>query len=116
LAGFGTGSYILHFAPGEAPPVGAFWSVTVYGSDGKLVPSPQDRYAVSSSRPEELVTRPDGSIDIIFAPRDPGDPGANWLKVPAGGGFEAYLRMYVPDQSILDGTWVAPAIERRWFV
>jgi hypothetical protein len=115
LAGFGTGSYSLHFAPGEAPPVGAFWSVTVYGSDGKLVPSPQDRYAVSSSRPEELVTRPDGSIDIIFAPRDPGDPGANWLKVPAGGGFEAYLRMYVPDQSILDGTWVAPAIERRWF-
>lgn len=116
LAGFGTGSYILHFAPGEAPPVDAFWSVTVYGSDGKLVPSPQDRYAVSSSRPEELVTRPDGSIDIIFAPRDPGDPGANWLKVPAGRGFEAYLRMYVPDQSILDGTWVAPAIERRWFV
>jgi hypothetical protein len=115
LAGFGTGSYILHFAPGEAPPVDAFWSVTVYGSNGRLVPNGQKRYAVSSSRPDDLVIRPDGSIDIIFAPRDPGDPGANWLKVPAGGGFEAYLRMYVPDESVLDGTWTAPPIERRWF-
>ncbi len=116
LAGFGTGSYILSFAPGEAPPVGAFWSVTAYGSDGRLVPNAQKQYAVSNSRPDELITRPDGSIDIIFAPRDPGDPGANWLKVPAGGGFEAYLRMYVPDESVLDGTWVAPPIQRRWFV
>jgi len=116
LAGFGTGSYLLRFAPGEAPPVGAFWSVTAYGSDGRLVPNAQKQYAVSNSRPEELITRPDGSIDIVFAPRDPGDPGANWLKVPAGGGFEAYLRMYVPDESVLDGTWVAPPIERRWFV
>ncbi len=116
LAGFGTGSYTMHFAPGEAPPVGAFWSVTAYNSDGRLVPNAQKQYAVSNSRPDELITRPDGSIDIIFAPRDPGDPGANWLKVPAGGGFEAYLRMYVPDESVLDGTWVAPPIERRWFL
>lgn len=115
LSGFGTGSYVLHFAPGEAPPVGAFWSVTVYNSNGNLVPNADRRYSVSSSRPDELVYRPDGSIDIIFAPRDPGDPGANWLKVPAGGGFSAYLRMYVPDESVLDGTWVAPPIERRWF-
>ena len=116
LSGFGTGSYVLHFAPGEEPPVGAFWSVTVYNSQGRLVPNAQKQYAVSSSRPDELIRRPDGSIDIVFAPRDPGDPGANWLKIPAGGGFSAYLRMYVPDQSVLDGTWVAPPIERRWSI
>lgn len=116
LSGFGTGSYVLHFAPGEEPPVGAFWSVTVYNSQGRLVPNAQKQYAVSSSRPDELIRRPDGSIDIVFAPRDPGDPGANWLKVPAGGGFSAYLRMYVPDQSVLDGTWLAPPIERRWSI
>lgn len=114
LSGFGTGSYVMHFAPGEEPPVGAFWSVTVYNGQGRLVPNSQNRYAVSSSRPDELIRRPDGSIDIVFAPRDPGDPGANWLKVPAGAGFSAYLRMYMPDQSVLDGTWVAPPIERRW--
>ena len=115
LIGFGIGSYTLHFDPGEQPPVGAFWSVTVYDSNGNLVPNAARQYSVSSSRPDELVYRPDGSIDIIFSPLNPGDPGANWLKVPAGGGFSAYLRMYVPDESVLDGTWTAPPIERRWF-
>jgi hypothetical protein len=114
LADVGTGSYRMHFGPGEEPPVGAFWSVTVYDSAGRLVPNAQQRYSVSSSRPDELVRRPDGSIDIIFAPHDPVDPGANWLKVPPGEGFSAYLRMYEPEQPILDGTWTAPAITRRW--
>lgn len=109
----GLGSYVLHFAPGEEPPVGAFWSVTVYDNSGNLVPNAAKQYDVSSSRPDELVRRPDGSIDIIFSPRDPGDPGANWLKTPFVGGFNAYLRMYVPDQSVLDGTWTAPAIVRH---
>lgn len=90
----------------------AFWSVTVYDAAGELVPNALGRYSVSSSRPDELVRRPDGSIDIVFALRDPGDPGANWLKVPAGGRFSAYLRMYWPDQPILDGTWQPPPIVR----
>lgn len=110
----GSRSYVLHFAPGEEPPVQAFWSVTVYSRQGNLVPNAQKRYDVSSSRPDELVRRPDGSIDIIFAPCDPGDPGANWLKTPLIGGFEAYLRTYVPDQSVIDGTWKAPGITRSW--
>jgi hypothetical protein len=110
LAGWGR-PYVLHFAPGEEPPVGAFWSVTVYDSAGQLVPNADHRYSVSSSRPDELVRRPDGSIDIVLSPGDPGDPGANWLKTPLGG-FNAYLRMYVPDQSVIDGAWKPPAIVR----
>jgi hypothetical protein len=111
----GIGSYVLHFAPGEAPPAQAFWSVTVYTADGQLVKNPQNRYSVSSSRPDELVYRPDGSIDIIFSRTDPGDPGANWLPIPLGG-FSAYLRTYVPSEAALDGQWVPPGILRRsWF-
>ena len=110
----GIGSHVLHFAPGEAPPAEAFWSVTVYDADGNLVKNPENRYSVSNSRPD-LVTRPDGSIDIIFSRTDPGDPTANWLPVPLGG-FSAYLRMYVPEQAALDGAWVPPGIIRRsWF-
>lgn len=109
----GPGSYVLHFAPGQEPPVGAFWSVTVYNSRGNLVPNAQKRYDVSSSRPDELVRRPDGSIDIVFSPFDPRDAGANWLKTPLLGGFNAYLRMYVPGQAVLDGSWKAPAITRN---
>ena len=109
----GFGSYTLQFAPGREPPVGAFWSVTVYTASGRLVRNAQNRYSVSSSRPDELRRRPDGSIDIVFSPRDPGDPGVNWLKAPAGRGFNAYLRMYSPEQPILDGSWTAPAITRH---
>ncbi len=112
LTGAANSSYVLHFGPGEEPPVDAFWSVTVYDSQGRLVPNAQNRFSVSSSRPDELVRRPDGSIDIVFAAHDPGDPGANWLAVPSGG-FNAYLRMYAPQQPILDGTWAAPPIVRR---
>jgi hypothetical protein len=112
LRGLAIRPYVLHFEPGEAPPVNAFWSVTVYDAAGKLVPNAERRFSVSSSRPEELVYRPDGSIDIIFARRDPGDPGANWLKVPTFGRFNAYLRMYWPDEPILDGTWQPPPIVR----
>lgn len=107
LNGFGT--YTLQFAAGEAPPADAFWSVTVYDSSGHLVQNPERRYSVSSSRPDELVHQPDGSIDIVFAQRDPGLAGTNWLPTPPGG-FSAYLRIYVPEQSALDGSWLTPGI------
>jgi hypothetical protein len=113
----GLRDYVLHFAPGQAPPVGAFWSVTVYDAAGHLVPNADNRYSVSSSRPGDLVYRPDGSLDIIFSRSDPGDPGANWLPVPVGV-FQPYLRMYGPDEAVLAGTWKAPGItvvRRSWF-
>lgn len=107
----GANSYVLRFAPGQEPPADAFWSITVYDDTGALVPNPQDRYSVSSSRTGELVRRPDGSVDIVFARTDPGDGGANWLPVPDAP-FSAYLRMYVPRQEALDGTWTPPPIQR----
>lgn len=111
----GCSTYVLHFAPGEAPPTDAFWSVTVYDSNGNLVQNAENKYSVSSSRPDELVTRPDGSIDIIFSSTDPSDPTANWLPVPKGS-FGVYLRNYVPQQAALDGSWTPPGIKRvGWF-
>ncbi len=106
-------TYNLHFAADELPPAEAFWSVTVYDSAGKLVPNALGRYSVSNSRPEELVYRPDGSIDIIISQTDPGDPGANWLAAPFGG-LSAYLRMYVPEESALDRSWTPPPIRPSW--
>ena len=107
----GCNTYVLHFAPGETPPTDAFWSVTVYDRDGNLVQNAENKYSVSSSRPDELVTRPDGSIDIIFSRTDPGDPTANWLPIPRGS-FGVYLRNYVPQQTALDGSWTPPGIKR----
>ena len=106
----GSHNYVMHNAAGQEPPAGAFWSVTVYDPAGAFVRNPLNRYSISSSRPGELVHRPDGSVDIVFSRQDPADPGANWLPVPDGE-FSAYLRVYVPGQAVLDGSWTPPPIE-----
>jgi hypothetical protein len=111
LSGFA--NYVMHFEPGQTPPVDAdgFWSVTVYDGNGKLYKNPENRYSVSNSRPG-LVYQSDGSLTIVFSHTDPEDPDVNWLPVPLGF-FEAYLRMYVPNEEILNGTWKAPSIVPR---
>jgi hypothetical protein len=101
----------IAIAPGDEPPVDAFWSVTVYDRDGALVANPLNRHSVSNSRPEELVRGPDGSITIVLAQGDPGDATVNWLPVPDAS-FTAYLRLYLPRAAALDGSWKPPPIIR----
>ncbi|MGI6120086.1 MAG: DUF1214 domain-containing protein [Desulfosporosinus sp.] len=43
--------YILHFDKYQLPPVEAFWSVTMYGSDFYLVPNKINRYAIADYTP-----------------------------------------------------------------
>jgi len=107
----GRNSYQIYFAPGQEPPADAFWSVTVYDRDGSLVANPIDRYSVSSSRPDELVRRPDGSVVIVLSRDEPGDATVNWLPVPDGS-FSAYLRLYLPREPALEGGWQPPPITR----
>ena len=42
----GAHRYALRFAPGQLPPVKAFWSLTMYGADRFLVENPIGRYAL----------------------------------------------------------------------
>ena len=110
----GAHRYVLHFEPGRAPPVNAFWSVTMYDADSFFVDNPINRYAVSSWMP--LRKSADGSLDIYLQTEPPaGDQTANWLPAPAGR-FNVTLRMYWPTDSspsINDGTWQPPPIVRR---
>ena len=102
-------SYVIHYAPGQAPPIddGGFWSLTVYNADGTLVTTTQPN--VYSNGP--VITKPDGSIDVILSQTDPGDPTSNWLQTPAGD-FSVYLRIYAPGQTAADGTWLPQGIQR----
>lgn len=108
----GKNDYQLHFEPGQEPPAQAFWSITVYDSEGFLVPNDAQIYAVSSTGSGNLVYQQDGSLDIVFAQEAPSDPNVNWIPVPDGA-FRVYLRVYAPDDAVLDGSWVVPGIERR---
>jgi hypothetical protein len=103
----GQNAYRIHFPPGELPPVGAFWSITIYDDAGRLVRNPIDRYAIGDRTPG-LTTNHDGSQDVFVQAAPP--RSGNWLPAPAGR-FYVMLRLYIPAPEVLDGTWRPPAIE-----
>ncbi len=107
----GDHAYRLHFD--TLPPVGAFWSVTMYDvPDYFLVANPIGRYSVGDRTPG-LAYGPDGSLTITMSREAPADPAsrANWLPTPAGL-FRPILRLYEPDDAVFDGRYVLPPITR----
>ena len=105
----GTNTYLIHIPPGQTPPVHGFWSVTVYDENGFLADNPIHRYSIGSET--GLVPNTDGSIDILMQNAPPDTLESNWLPTPAGP-FELTLRLYWPDELILNGTWMIPPVEQ----
>jgi hypothetical protein len=105
----GSQAYNLHFPAGGTPPSQAFWSITVYDEQGFLVENSIDRYALGDR--DQLAYNPDGSLDIAIQHNAPEGAGANWLPVPSGP-FTLTMRIYLPDQSFLQGNWRLPPVER----
>jgi hypothetical protein len=106
----GTNQYTLHFEKGATPPVRAFWSITLYDSDGFQVGNGLNRFAVSSWMP--FVYNPDGSLDLCFQSDSPGkDKEANWLPAPRAP-FNLTMRLYSPESDALTGKWNPPPIKR----
>lgn len=107
----GAKRYVVHFAKGGLPPVKGFWSLTMYDSDGFFVPNQLDR--VELSQQSEFNFNRDGSLDLYIQKDSPGkDKEPNWLPCPEGA-FVPFLRLYWPNEkapSILDGSWIPPAV------
>jgi hypothetical protein len=90
--------------------VSAFWSVTLYDSDGFQVGNAINRFAVSSWMPFHY--NPDGSLDIYFQNANPGPAKeANWLPAPKGP-FNLTMRLYAPKTEALTGQWSPPPVTR----
>jgi hypothetical protein len=110
----GANKYVIRFEKDSAPPVNAFWSVTMYNADSFFVANPINRYAVSSWMP--LRKNADGSLEIYVQSESPGkDKEANWLPAPASGPFNMTMRMYWPKEqapSVIDGSWKPPAVTK----
>lgn len=107
----GEHSYTLRLQP--TPPVGAFWSLTMYDVPNYyLVANSVDRYSVGNRTPG-LEYEADGSLVITMSHEQPTDlrGRANWLPTPAGA-FRPILRMYEPAQEVLDKSYTVPAITR----
>jgi hypothetical protein len=110
----GAGPWRLSFPAGQLPPVGAFWSLTMYEAQANgacfLTENPIDRYTIGDRTPG-LMTNADGSLDIWIARSDPSaGRSANWLPAPASGPFMMILRAYLPEEPIVAQTYVPPAI------
>ena len=106
----GANKYRLHFEKGETPPAKAFWSITLYDSEGFQVANPLNRFAVSSWMP--LKYNADGSLDLYFQNESPGaDKEANWLPAPKGA-FNVLMRLYAPRSEALTGKWNPPPVTR----
>jgi hypothetical protein len=109
----GAHRYTLRFAPGELPPVNAFWSLTMYElPEMLLVANPVNRYLVNSPMLDDFVRDDDGGITLYIQHDSPGKALApNWLPTPAGPFFMA-MRLYWPKEEALDGTWKLPPLRR----
>jgi hypothetical protein len=106
----GASKYTIHFDKGATPPVNAFWSLTLYDSDGFQVANSLNRFAVSSWMPFRY--NPDGSLDLYFQNESPGtDKEVNWLPAPKGP-FNLTMRLYSPRSDALTGKWNPPPITK----
>lgn len=104
----GHNRYTLTFD--QDPPVGAFWSITMYDlPDFYLVANPIGRYSIGDRTPG-LRRDADGSLTIVIQHDQPADT-SNWLPAPAAP-FRPIMRLYQPGPAVLDGTFKIPPITR----
>ena len=105
--------YTIRFAPGQLPPVNAFWSLTMYKlPESSLVANPLDRYLLNSPMLPSFKKDADGGLTLYIQNESPGkDKEANWLPAPKGP-FMMVLRLYWPKADATDGKWTAPVLTR----
>ncbi|SLK08844.1 DUF1254 domain-containing protein [Novosphingobium mathurense] len=106
----GNFDYRIRMSADSLPPVGAFWSITLYDDNGFMVENPIDRYSIGD-RTQDLMHTQDGSVEIAIGHTRPSGADLNWLPAPQGP-FYLMMRLYVPGKAILDGTWTPPPIVR----
>ncbi|MCE2572382.1 DUF1254 domain-containing protein [Motilimonas eburnea] len=107
----GANDYVMTFD--QEPPVGSFWSVTVYDSQSKmLVDNPIDRYSISNL--SDLTKNADGSFSLHLSHQEPQNKTQinNWLPTPKGR-FYVLTRLYIPGKEILNMDWTVPGLQAK---
>ena len=97
----------------EALPAKAFASVTMYDAHSQLlVENSINRYLINTPMIGQLKKNEDGSVTIYIQYESPGSElESNWLPAP-NAPFYMAMRLYIPEQEALDGTWVQPPVVR----
>lgn len=95
---------IPHAVTVDEVPVGAFWSVTVYNADGFLEANDM---GVNSFNDVTAERNADGTITLHFGGCDDGRLNC----IPVTSGWNYTIRLYEPQQTLLDGEWTFPKLE-----
>ncbi|HTT98701.1 MAG TPA: DUF1214 domain-containing protein [Rhizomicrobium sp.] len=113
LDGTDPAGYVLKIPKKEIPQAERFWSFTAYTPESiELVKNRAQKYEIASYTPG-LTYDSDGGVTLYLAREQPaGVPAANWLPVPKGH-FNIMLRVYGPEGSVADNSYVPPAIAKQ---
>jgi hypothetical protein len=103
-------NYQITFAKGQLHPVDAFWSFTMYNDENFFVPNPINRLAIGN-RSKSMEPNADGSLTVYFQKDAPKGKEGNWLPAPDGK-FRVSLRLYIPKENVINGSWLPPGIEK----
>lgn len=82
-------------------PVRAFWSISVYDADGHFRPNPQEAYTLNNLTAKKGEG---GQVSVQFG----GCSAITENCLPIMPGWNYMVRFYLPEQSILDGSWKLP--------
>ena len=108
----GSNDYVLHFEPGQTPPVAGMWNLAMYDDGMFFVANEADRFTIGSTT-DGVANNADGSLTIYIQHRRPDDSrAANWLPAPEGS-FNLTMRFYSPLSPVLQNTYHLPAVQRR---
>lgn len=94
------GKTIYTLQVGEVP-VDGFWSISVYNAEGYFEKNPQDAYTLNNVTSKKGA---DGKITIQFGGCSDGVENC----LPITNGWNYLVRLYRPQQAILDGSWQFP--------
>ena len=109
----GANRYTLRFAPGQLPPVHAFWSLTMYELPSRLlIENPLNRYLLNSPMLPQFKRDADGGLTFYIQHKSPGKAKeSNWLPAPKGP-FYVAMRLYWPKTEAIEGEWKEPPMQR----
>ncbi|MEM1430165.1 MAG: DUF1254 domain-containing protein [Pseudomonadota bacterium] len=94
----------LHAVTVQDVPVDEFWSVTVYNAEGFLE---ANDLGVNGFNNVTAEADADGAITLHFGGCDDGRVNC----IPITPGWNYAVRLYEPQESILDGSWAFPTVE-----
>jgi hypothetical protein len=91
----------VHRLAAQDVPVDAFWSISVYGAEGRFQKNPLNAYTLNNIM---AMKGADGSVTVQFGGCD--GKVANCLPIMKGWNY--MVRLYRPRAEVLNGTWIFP--------